>query len=134
MIITEETLIIVKPESVDVVVKPESKSIVVAQTGTKGDKGDPGAGDFFQTAFIKPGGGLYEPHVDFVQDIDGRLIRREYRTVPGGTLLMSVDFAYSSGRLATMTYTRTNDGATMVVTLGYSVAGALVSKTPVVTL
>jgi hypothetical protein len=34
--------------------------------------------------------------------------------------------------MATMTYTRTSDGATMVTTLGYSVAGALVSKTPVV--
>jgi hypothetical protein len=34
--------------------------------------------------------------------------------------------------MATMTYTRTNDGATMTVTMGYSVAGALVSKTPVV--
>jgi hypothetical protein len=34
--------------------------------------------------------------------------------------------------MAVMTYTRPNDGTTMVVTLGYSMAGALVSKTPVV--
>jgi hypothetical protein len=34
--------------------------------------------------------------------------------------------------MAAMVYTRANDGAVMVVTLGYSLAGALISKTPVV--
>jgi hypothetical protein len=34
--------------------------------------------------------------------------------------------------MATLTYTRTSDGAVMTTTLAYSVAGALISKTPVV--